>query len=431
MRVSANAVAPMRGCCMCCASWDGRAPMGSLSGRCPPACCCCSPPAPTAPPPSSPPPRACASRWSSAPTRDPRSATSWRGGSSSWTSTGRRTSPTRPTRSTASVPSTQSSASTRRRCSQPRRWPPGWGCAPAARARWPRPGTSGGRGPRSPPRRCPSPPGRRSTPSPRSPSPRPPGWASRWWSSPSTSPARMLGTDPGCARPGPPPLVVERFAGGPEVAVEGLLDGGRLRVLAVFDKPDPLDGPFFEETLYVTPSRLAPGDLAAVERRCAEAVAALGLTEGPVHAELRLPAPGDPVVIEVAARSIGGRCSTALRFAGGESLEELILRQAAGLSVGEPRLEGASGVLMLPIERGGRLVAVEGLDRARAVPGVESASVSVPVGEPLVPLPEGDRYLGFVLARGESAAGVEAALRRAWAELHVVVTDAASTGVAG
>jgi len=243
--------------------------------------------------------------------------------------------------------------------------------------------------------------------------------------------ARMLGTDPGCARPGPPPLVVERFAGGPEVAVEGLLDGGRLRVLAVFDKPDPLDGPFFEETLYVTPSRLAPGDLAAVERRCAEAVAALGLTEGPVHAELRLPAPGDPVVIEVAARSIGGRCSTALRFAGGESLEELILRQAAGLSVGEPRLEGASGVLMLPIERGGRLVAVEGLDRARAVPGVESASVSVPVGEPLVPLPEGDRYLGFVLARGESAAGVEAALRRAWAELHVVVTDAASTGVAG
>src|SRR5205807_908192 len=104
-----------------------------------------------------------------------------------------------------------------------------------------------------------------------------------------------------------------------------------------------------------------------------------------------------------------------------------LLRPAAGLSVGEPRLEGASGVLMLPIERGGRLVAVEGLDRARAVPGVESASVSVPVGEPLVPLPEGDRYLGFVLARGESAAGVEAALRRAWAELHVVVTAAAST----
>ena len=243
--------------------------------------------------------------------------------------------------------------------------------------------------------------------------------------------ARMLAADPACDRPATPPLVVERFCGGPEVAVEGLLDGGRLRVLAVFDKPDPLDGPFFEETLYVTPSRLAPDDLAAVERRCAEAVAALGLTEGPIHGELRLPAPGEPVVIEVAARSIGGRCSTALRFAGGESLEELILRQAAGLPQPEPHLEAASGVLMLPIERAGRLVTVEGLERARAVPGVESASVTIPPGEELVPLPEGDRYLGFILARGEAPAEVEAALRRAWSELDVVVTDASSTPVAG
>jgi len=243
--------------------------------------------------------------------------------------------------------------------------------------------------------------------------------------------ARMLAAEPGCTGDGPPPLFGERFCGGPESAVEGLLDAGRLRVLAVFDKPDPLDGPFFEETLYVTPSRLDPGDLAEVERRCAEAVAALGLTDGPVHAELRLPAPGAPVVIEVAARSIGGRCSTALRFAGGGTLEELILRQALGLPLGEPRLEGASGVLMLPIERGGRLVAVEGLDRARAVPGIESATVTVPAGERLVPLPEGDRYLGFALARGGSPAEVEAALRRAWAELDVLVTDAASTGVAG
>jgi hypothetical protein len=158
---------------------------------------------------------------------------------------------------------------------------------------------------------------------------------------------------------------------------------------------------------------------------------ALGLTEGPIHGELRLPAPGEPVVIEVAARSIGGRCSTALRFAGGESLEELILRQAAGLPLPEPRLEGASGVLMLPIERGGRLVTVEGLERARAVPGIESASVTIPPGEELVPLPEGDRYLGFLLARGEGPAEVEEALRRAWAELDVVVTDAASTPIAG
>jgi biotin carboxylase len=243
--------------------------------------------------------------------------------------------------------------------------------------------------------------------------------------------ARMLAADPGCAVTGTPPLLVERFAGGPEVAVEGLLDAGRLRILAVFDKPDPLDGPFFEETLYITPSRLDPADLEAVVRRCREAVAALGLTEGPVHAELRLPAPGSPVVIEVAARSIGGRCSTALRFAGGGTLEELILRQAVGLPLGEPRLEGAAGILMLPIERAGRLVAVEGLERARAVPGVESLSIGVPAGELLVPLPEGDRYLGFAIARGDHPATVEAALRQAWGEIHVVVTSDASLPAAG
>jgi hypothetical protein len=135
------------------------------------------------------------------------------------------------------------------------------------------------------------------------------------------------------------------------------------------------------------------------------------------------------VVIEVAARSIGGRCSTALRFAGGASLEELILRQAVGLPLGEPALEGAAGILMLPIERGGRLVSVEGLERARAVPGVESLSVGVPAGGLLVPLPEGDRYLGFAVARGDRPAAVEAALRRAWAEIHVVVTDDAPAAV--
>jgi biotin carboxylase len=243
--------------------------------------------------------------------------------------------------------------------------------------------------------------------------------------------ARMLASEPGCAGPEPPPLLVERFTGGPEVAVEGLVEDGRLRVLAVFDKPDPLDGPYFEETLYVAPSRLPEADLAAVTRLCAQAVAALGLTEGPIHAELRLPAPGRPAVIEVAARSIGGRCSAALRFSDGASLEEVILRRAVGLPTGEPRLQGAAGILMLPIEAAGTLVEVGGLDRARAVPGVESVSVAVPRGARLVPLPEGDRYLGFAIARGEDAAGVEAALRRAWAELRVVVTPEPAPAPAG
>lgn len=218
------------------------------------------------------------------------------------------------------------------------------------------------------------------------------------------------------------PLLVEGFVPGTEVAVEGLLDAGRLQVLAVFDKPDPLDGPFFEETIYVTPSRHPAPTLAAIEVTLASATAALGLREGPIHAEMRIGAQGRLSVLEVAARSIGGLCARALRFGAGLSLEEVIIRHAVGAGLdGLRREDQASGVMMLPIRSAGVLEEVRGRADALAVDGVVGVEITIPVGRTVVPLPEGDRYLGFVFARGDTPAQVEAALRRAEAALTVVV----------
>lgn len=214
-------------------------------------------------------------------------------------------------------------------------------------------------------------------------------------------------------------ILIEDFIPGEEVAVEALLRGNRVEVLAIFDKPDPLNGPFFEETIYVTPSRLPLDRQRWIIATIARAARALGLTDGPIHAEFRLNT--DIWVLEVAARSIGGLCSRTLRFGSGISLEELILRQAAGLPLPSHRRESAAaGVMMLPIRDRGRLRAVEGQGDAKEVPGIEGLVITIPTGEQLVPLPEGDRYLGFMFARADSPAAVEASLRQAHAQLRVV-----------
>lgn len=220
------------------------------------------------------------------------------------------------------------------------------------------------------------------------------------------------------------PVLVESFVAGPEVAVEGLLRSGQFEVLAVFDKPDPLDGPYFEETIYVTPSRLSVEIQSAVAALVAAGALALGLVEGPVHAEVRVGSEGVRL-IEVAARSIGGLCSRALRFGAGISLEEVILRHALGLGLDDVyREEQAAGVMMLPIPRSGRLVEVSGVEAARAVPGIEGLELTIARGRPVRALPEGDRYLGFLFARAPTPQAVEDALRRAHARLQVVIEPA-------
>ena len=213
-------------------------------------------------------------------------------------------------------------------------------------------------------------------------------------------------------------VLVEEYLPGREVAIEGLLTRGRLRVLAVFDKPDPLEGPTFEETIYVTPSRLDSGRLEEAGRVAAAVTAALGLDHGAVHAEMRLNERGW-WPIEIAPRSIGGLCSRALRFGGGRTLEELLLRHAAGEDVEHwVRDPAARGVMMIPIPRGGILHGVRGIEQALAVPGIEDVRVTIPIGHAVVPPPEGTRYLGFVFAEGARPEGVESALRQAHSRLN-------------
>lgn len=214
-------------------------------------------------------------------------------------------------------------------------------------------------------------------------------------------------------------FLVEGYIPGVEVALEGVLTRGRLKVLALFDKPDPLDGPFFEETIYVTPSRL-PRDTQAAIVDCAERAAnALGLIEGPAHAELRVNDDG-PWMLELAGRSIGGLCSQTLRFGSDLSLEELILRQALGMDIESLQREGAAaGVMMIPIPAAGILAEVGGCEAAAEVPGIESVEITAKVNYPIRPLPEGESYLGFIVGRGETPEGVETALREAHRRLRI------------
>ena len=215
--------------------------------------------------------------------------------------------------------------------------------------------------------------------------------------------------------------LVEDFVAGQEVALEGLLTRGELRVLTLFDKPNPLEGPFFEETIYVTPSRLPVSVQEDIARCASHACRAIGLTEGPVHAEMRINADG-PWMIEVNPRSIGGFCSRVLRFGTGLSLEELIIRHALGETDEPPKREPQPvGVMMIPTPQAGTLTEVRGLDAARTVEGIEEVTISAHLGQELIPLPEGALYLGFIFARAASPEAVEAALRESHARLDFLI----------
>jgi biotin carboxylase len=216
-------------------------------------------------------------------------------------------------------------------------------------------------------------------------------------------------------------VLVEAYIPGVEVALEGLITDGELRVLAIFDKPDPLDGPFFEETIYVTPSRLSASIQDDIRETTAAAIRAMGLERSAVHAELRINDEG-VWVIEVAARSIGGRCSRALRFDDGSSLEELILRHALGDDVSEVNREPqASGVMMVPIPRTGILQEVRGLEIASRIPYVDDVVITAHISQRVAPPPEGASYLGFIFSRADSPERAEHALREAHRQLEFVI----------
>ncbi len=236
-------------------------------------------------------------------------------------------------------------------------------------------------------------------------------------------------------------VLVERYIPGAEVAVEGLITRGKFRVLGVFDKPDPLEGPYFEETLYITPSRL-PDEMYDRLLDCAErTVHALGLTHGPVHAEFRIKNDGSdqgPWVLEAAPRPIGGLCARALRFGPQRVLlEELLVRHAMGMTGTDiDREDDASGVMMIPVPKSGTLEKVEGEEQARATPGIEEVQITARLHDFLAAWPEGSTYLGFIFAQSKLPVEVEAALRLAHSQLKFEIAERLPvqhpvTGVAG
>ena len=226
-------------------------------------------------------------------------------------------------------------------------------------------------------------------------------------------------------------IQVEDYIEGREFAVEGLVTNGRFQPLAIFDKPDPLEGPYFEETIYVTPSRSRAEVQQELLQTADMAIRTLGLCHGPIHAELRYNQQG-AWILEAHARPIGGLCARALRFSGPGlpacPLEEVTLRHAIGEDVSGVRLEdAASGVMMIPIPKGGVYESVEGVEEALTVPGIEDVVITAQEGQQLVPLPEGATYLGFIFARAKTPGEVEDALRRSHEKLRFRIATALAT----
>lgn len=224
-------------------------------------------------------------------------------------------------------------------------------------------------------------------------------------------------------------LIVETFIAGSEHALEGLLQDGRLRTLALIDKPDPLDGPYFEETLYVMPSRLPQSTQDQIAQSVQRACELAGLSSGPIHAEMRVNAQG-VWLLEIAARSIGGLCGRMLRPALGMSLEELILRHALNRPVPEARSGTADGVMMIPIVEHGIFRGVRGLDDALAVAGISGIHITAGPGQRIAPPPDGASYLGFIFAQGASSAAVESSLRKAHSLLQFDIQAAVPVSAA-
>ena len=215
-------------------------------------------------------------------------------------------------------------------------------------------------------------------------------------------------------------ILVEEYISGKEVSIEGIVNEGKLKELAIFDKPEPLEGPTFPETIFITPALLSEQLQISLLETAQTALEALGIIKGPVHVELRINKNGN-YILECAARSIGGLCSKVLEFKGGMSLEELILRSALGRNIEKTNLVGkAKGVMMLPTEKRGILREIRGAEAALSMKGITEMEITIKPGEMLEPLPTGGRYLGFLFAEGKDQYSVIKDLKTAWSKIEII-----------
>ena len=218
-------------------------------------------------------------------------------------------------------------------------------------------------------------------------------------------------------------IMAEEYIPGNEVSIEGIVSQGKLKILAIFDKPEPLEGPTFEETIFVTPTTLSGSMQSSLYETAQQAMETLGIVKGPVHIEVRINSNGN-YILECASRSIGGMCSKILEFQGGMSLEELILRSSLGRNIEKSNLsDTAKGVMMMPINNSGKLKEMRGVEEAISVDGITDLQITIKPGEMLDPLPKGDRYLGFLFAEGKNQEMVIKDLKNAWSKIEVVTED--------
>ncbi|MCW8935052.1 MAG: ATP-grasp domain-containing protein [Gammaproteobacteria bacterium] len=218
-------------------------------------------------------------------------------------------------------------------------------------------------------------------------------------------------------------ILIEEYIDGREVAFEGYLENGKLHTLVIFDKPDPLTGPFFEETIYVTPSSLDQSTQMKIKQRVEQACQSYGLTSGPIHAELRVNE-SDAYILEVASRTIGGDCARSLDSGNDFNLEELVVSLAVAKKVTSRSPENARGVMMIPIKEAGILRRVEGLAAARKTPHVDKVDIIIREGNELIPLPEGNQYPGYIFAQAKTSEEVVTALKTAYEKLNFVMAPA-------
>jgi len=218
-------------------------------------------------------------------------------------------------------------------------------------------------------------------------------------------------------------VLIEEYIEGIEVAFEGYLQNGTLHTLVIFDKPDPLTGPYFEETIYVTPSSLDNHTQDKIKQRVNEACQSYGLLSGPVHAELRVN-DNDAYILEVASRTVGGECARSLDSGSDYSLEELVVSLAIGKTVKVRPPENARGVMMIPIKEAGILRRVEGLSAAKKTLYIDKVDIIIREGNELIPLPEGNQYPGYIFAQAKSSKQVISALKAAYEKLNFVMAPA-------
>lgn len=227
--------------------------------------------------------------------------------------------------------------------------------------------------------------------------------------------------DHGCG--GDTQTLIEQYISGVECAVEAMVFNDQLKILAIFDKPRPLEGPYFAETIYVAPSERDREIQNKLQSTLEEARKALEIKTGPIHAEFRITSDREVYLIELAARSIGGMCSNAIPLSGGRSLEELIIAEALGMEIPEFAIENqASGVFMMPVPAKGVLRSISGVEEAKSTRWITNVTLSMMINSEVSPIPYDARYVGFIFAKAPTSRAVVEALEEAFKKIEIEIS---------